>query len=211
MSITGYSEGDILPEGTERRIKCTAVSGNPLPTLEWTAGGEPIADAVVDTGASDSFVSSEITIKVDRTDNAKIYECRGKNEANPDTPVIKNFKMAVEFPPRVLTITVDPEKPVEGKSAVLTCVTDTSNPNVTMRWRHNGEVLTSTDSSTKEGPFGGVITTNVLQIDVTTKHVGAVFTCEAEHLASQTTVHNSTILTIKCKFYKFKLYKKWTG
>ncbi len=204
MSITGYSEGDILPEGTERRIKCTAVSGNPLPTLEWTAGGEPIADAVVDKGASDSFVSSEIKIKVDRTDNAKVYECRGKNEANPDTPVIKNFKMAVEFPPRILTITVDPEKPVEGKSAVLTCVTDSSNPNVTMRWRHNGEVLDSTDSSTKEGPFGGVITTNVLQIDVTTKHVGAVFTCEAEHLASQTTVHNSTILTIKCKFKKFK-------
>ena len=201
LSITGYSEGDVLPEGAERRIKCTAVSGNPLPTLEWSAGGEAIADAVVDKGASDSFVSSEITVKVDRTDNAKLYECKGKNEANPDTPVVKSFKMSVEYPPRVLSITVDPEKPVEGKSAVLTCVTDASNPNVTMRWRYNGEPMPATDSVTTAGPYGGLSTTNVLQIDVTTKHVGAVFTCEAEHAPSQTTVHNSTMLTIKCKYF----------
>ena len=206
LSITGYSEGDVLPEGTQRRIKCTAVSGNPLPTLEWFAGDEAIKDAVVDTGASESFVSSEITVKVDRSDNDKVYECRGKNEANPETPVKKSFKMSVEFPPRILTINVDPENPVEGKSAVLTCVTDSSNPNVTMRWRHNGEALPATDSSIKAGPHGGLETTNVLQIDVTTKHVGAVFTCEAEHAPSETTVHNSTILTIKCKYLILNTY-----
>ena len=200
LTITGYLEGDVLAEGAERRIKCTAVSGNPLPTLEWFGGAVKLEDAVVDKGASDSYVSSEIVVKVDRSDNDKVYQCKGNNDANPDAPVTKSFKMSVEFPPRVLDINVNPEKPVEGESAVLTCVTDTSSPGVNLRWRYNGDILKATDSVAKPGPFGGIVTTNVLQIDVTTKHVGAVFTCEATHNRSQTTVHNSTVLTIKCKF-----------
>lgn len=156
-------------------------------------------NTIPDVGESDSYVSSEIFVKIDRSDNDKVYECRGVNEANPDTPVTKSFKMAVEFPPRILTITVDPEKPVEGKSAVLTCITDTSSPGVEMQWRYNGNILPSTDSVSRPGPFAGVVTTNLLHIDVTTKHVGAVFSCEAKHNPSMTTVHNSTVLTIKCK------------
>ncbi|XP_023332616.1 nephrin isoform X4 [Eurytemora carolleeae] len=197
LTITGYSTGDIVNEGTERRIKCTAVSGNPLPTLEWFSGDTKMENTIPDVGESDSYVSSEIFVKIDRSDNDKVYECRGVNEANPDTPVTKSFKMAVEFPPRILTITVDPEKPVEGKSAVLTCITDTSSPGVEMQWRYNGNILPSTDSVSRPGPFAGVVTTNLLHIDVTTKHVGAVFSCEAKHNPSMTTVHNSTVLTIK--------------
>jgi hypothetical protein len=71
---------------------------------------------------------------------------------------------------------------------------------VDLRWRHNGNLLPTTDSSSADGPFGGRVTTNVLQIDVTTQHVGAVFTCEARHNSTQSTVHNSTILSIKCEF-----------
>lgn len=206
MSITGYSEGDVISEGTEKRIKCTAVSGNPLPKLEWFAGGTKLENAAVDEGESESYISSEIHVKADRSDNGKVYECRGMNDANPDTPVTKSFKMSVEFAPRVLLISVDPEKPVEGKSAVLTCVTDSSSPGVTMQWRHNGNILPATDSVSNPGPFGGNVTTNLLQIDVTTQHVGAVFTCEARHEPSQTTIHNSTVLTVKCEYYNVPVW-----
>ena len=187
-------------EGTERRIKCTAVSGNPLPSLEWYRGGTYINATTTDRGESESYVSSEIHVKVSRTDNQLDYECRGQSEANPDNPVTKKISMTVQFPPHQLYISVEPENPVEGKSAVLTCKTDSSNHGVSLRWRYKGNLLPATDSVTRPGPFGGNTTTNLLHIDVTTEHVGAFYTCEAEHQASQTTVHNSTVLTIKCKF-----------
>ena len=206
LSITGYQEGEVLTEGTRRNLKCIAVSGNPLPSLEWFAGGIKLDSAKVDKGEADSYVSSEILVTVDRADNAKKYECKGKNEANPDAPVTRSLRMSVEFPPRVLNITVSPPKPVEGESAVLTCVTDTSNPGVSIRWRHNGDILEATDSKSKPGPHGGLVTTNVLQIDVTTEHVGAEFTCEASHDNFTTTIRNTTVLTIKCKLFSFTFH-----
>ena len=199
LTITGYTQGDVLLEGTERKVQCTAVSGNPLPKLDWFAGDVKVENAVVEEGGAESYISSEITVRVDRADNDRAYECRGINDAIPDSPVKRGFRMAVEFPPRVVDISVEPANPVEGQSAVLTCKTDSSNPAVELRWRHNGNLLPTTDSSAVAGPFGGKITTNVLQIDVSTQHVGAVFTCEARHNATQSTVHNSTILSIKCK------------
>ena len=193
-----------MAEGAERRIKCTAVSGNPLPTLEWFAGDTKLANPTVDRGESEAYVSAEIRVTIDRSDNERVYECRGHNAANPKQPVTRRVNMTVVFPPRLLNITVSPAKPVEGEPAVLTCVTDTSRPGVTMRWRYNGELV---DNSTggisteleQPGPYGGLVTTSKLSINVTTQHVGAVFTCEATHDPSQTTVHNSTVLTIKCK------------
>jgi hypothetical protein len=201
LTITGHSAGDVLLEGTERKVQCTAVSGNPLPKLEWFAGDVKLENAVVEEGGAESYVSSEITVRVDRADNGRTYECRGTNDAIPDSPVKRAFRMAVEFPPRIVDISVAPENPVEGQSAVLTCRTDSSNPEVDLRWRHNGNLLPTTDSSSADGPFGGRVTTNVLQIDVTTQHVGAVFTCEARHNSTQSTVHNSTILSIKCELF----------
>ena len=42
LSITGYKQGDILQEGSLRRIKCTALSGNTASELEWFAGDKKL-------------------------------------------------------------------------------------------------------------------------------------------------------------------------
>ena len=35
-----------VKEGDLRRLKCTALSGNPLPQLQWFAGGQVIEEGV---------------------------------------------------------------------------------------------------------------------------------------------------------------------
>ena len=94
MSITGYKAGDVLLEGSLRRIKCTALSGNPLPRLEWFAGNKKVEGAKIEKAESGTFVSSEISIKVDRSDNGKTYRCRAQNKATRE-PFTKSVQLTV--------------------------------------------------------------------------------------------------------------------
>ena len=94
LSITGYKAGDVLQEGALRRIKCTALSGNPLPTLEWLAGNKKVEGAKIEKAESGTFVSSEISIKVDRSDNGKAYHCRAQNKAT-QKPFTKSIQLSV--------------------------------------------------------------------------------------------------------------------
>ena len=94
LSITGYSAGDVIREGALRRIKCTALSGNPLPGLEWLAGNKKVEGAKIEKAESGTFVSSEISIKVDRSDNGKTYHCRAQNKATRE-PFTKSVQLSV--------------------------------------------------------------------------------------------------------------------
>ena len=126
LSITGYKQGDILQEGSLRRIKCTALSGNPLPELEWFAGDKKVGGAKIEKAESGAYVSSEISIKVDRSDNRKSYNCQAKSEASKE-PFRKS--VALKVPPRRVKVEVEPESPIVGNPAVLKCLTDSSSPN----------------------------------------------------------------------------------
>jgi len=129
LSVTGYKQGDVLKEGSIRRIKCTALSGNPLPKLEWFAGNKKVEGAKIEAAKSGTFVSSEISIKVDRSDNLKTYHCTARNKATTK-PVIKSVELTVSFPPTSVEIEVEPESPRVGTKAVLQCRTDSSSPGV---------------------------------------------------------------------------------
>ena len=52
LSISGYKAGEELQEGSLRRLKCTALSGNPLPTLEWLAGNKKVEGAKIEKAES---------------------------------------------------------------------------------------------------------------------------------------------------------------
>ena len=86
-----------MREGELRRLKCTALSGNPLPSLHWFAGGQIVEEGVTrfawrynenmmlfmadfdcfrETGASGTFVSAELALLVAREDHQRLYECR---------------------------------------------------------------------------------------------------------------------------------------
>ena len=42
-------------EGELRRLKCTALSGNPLPSLHWFAGGKIVEEGVTRFGHADAY------------------------------------------------------------------------------------------------------------------------------------------------------------
>ena len=60
-TISGYRSGEVLEEGEVRRVKCTALSGNPLPQLEWWVEGERV-EAAEELGGGGTFVSSELAL-----------------------------------------------------------------------------------------------------------------------------------------------------
>ena len=199
LSITGYKQGEILQEGSLRRIKCTALSGNPLPELEWFAGDKKVGGAKLEKAESRAFVSSEISIKVDRSDNGKSYECKAKSAATKE-PFRKSFALKVSFPPRRVKVEVEPKNPIVGKPAVLKCLTDSSNPNTEILWWYNGEQIHGSDLQTKVGKFGGTISSSLLQIDVTEAHINAEYKCEARHVATSKSVSNTTKIGVQCEY-----------
>ena len=201
LSITGYKQGDILQEGSLRRIKCTALSGNPLPELEWFAADKKVEGAKIEKAESGTFVSSEISIKVDRSDNRKSYQCKAKSEATEE-PFRKSVALKVSFPPTRVKVEVEPESPIEGNPAVLKCLTDSSNPDVEILWWHNGELVAGSDSQTKAGKFGGSMTSSLLQIDVTEAHINSVYKCEARHAVTSKSVSNTTKIAVQCEYAK---------
>lgn len=198
LSITGYKQGDILQEGSLRRIKCTALSGNPLPELEWFAADKKVEGAKIEKAESGTFVSSEISIKVDRSDNGKSYQCKAKSEATEE-PFRKSVALKVSFPPTRVKVEVEPESPIEGNPAVLKCLTDSSSPDVEILWWHNGELVAGSESQTKAGKFGGSMTSSLLQIDVTEAHINSVYKCEARHTATSKSVSNTTKIAVQYK------------
>jgi len=46
LSITGYEEGTTITAGTVLKLMCTALSGNPLPTLTWYKNDRKVREFV---------------------------------------------------------------------------------------------------------------------------------------------------------------------
>ena len=133
-SITGWRAGETVSEGQLRRLKCTALSGNPLPSLEWWAGDSRLEEGVTrENGAGGTFVSAELALTADRKDNGKVYKCKARNEATA-TAVLSQVQLAVSYPPRLVKITVTPKNPEVGELATLTCRSDASSPTSQLVW-----------------------------------------------------------------------------
>ena len=201
MSVTGYKQGDVLKEGSIRRIKCTALSGNPLPKLEWFAGNKKVEGAKIEAAESGTFVSSEISIKVDRSDNGKTYRCTGRNKASTE-PVSKSVQLTVSFPPRSVEIEVEPDSPMVGTKAVVKCRTDSSSPAGSISWYRNNKILPHPPSArrTEEGEFGGVVTTSWISTKVTEDHIDSVYRCDVNHKETSNSISNKTKIGVQCEY-----------
>ena len=70
LAITGWNENDVFLEGSVQKIKCSAMTGNPLPKLLWKSAGESVGtqedDTVKDDDGSEISVSNEMTITMSR-------------------------------------------------------------------------------------------------------------------------------------------------
>ena len=181
-----------------KRLTCISMAGNPLADLTWFKGDVKIEGTTTIKDDGD-YSKSELTIIANRTDNGLEYRCEATNPASPD-PKMTSTTLAVRFKPAGVKITVSPEKPKAGKKAVLTCESGSSNPTASIVWRYKGQRLTGSDELVKAGDFGGNITVNLLEIDVTPEHQGAVYICEAKNLELQQSVHDAETLSVKCKY-----------
>ena len=200
MSVTGYKEGEVLREGSIRRIKCTALSGNPLPKLEWFAGNKKVEGAEIEKAESGTFVSSEISIRADRTDNGKTYHCTARNKATAQ-PVVKSVQLAVSFPPRTVEIEVEPESPVQDSQAVLRCRTDSSSPGVSITWYRDNQIMPGDPPvTTQEGASGGVISSSWISTKVTEEDINSRYRCEASHKETSKSISNTTQIPVQCEY-----------
>lgn len=73
--IQGLSEGEILNAGSLKRVKCTAIAGNPLARLEWFIGDRRVKSHYA-TG--DNFASAELELVAAPADNMQGRDGRRK-------------------------------------------------------------------------------------------------------------------------------------
>ena len=200
MSVTGYKQGEVLREGSIRRIKCTALSGNPLPKLEWFAGNKKVEGAKIEAAKSGTFVSSEISIKVARSDNGKTYQCTARNKATTE-PVSKSVQLTVSFPPKTVEIEVEPKSPKVGTKALVRCRTSSSSPGVSIAWYRDNNLLSGAQTARRtDGEFGGVITTSWISSKVTEDHINSVYRCEVNHRETSNSISNRTKIGVQCEY-----------
>merc|ERR1719192_555026 len=197
-SITGYRTGELVKEGDLRRLKCTALSGNPLPQLQWFAGGQVIEEGVTrETGASGTFVTAELALVVSRHDHQKLYECRAGNEAT-EVAVGSSVRLAVAFAPRQLHIHVAPDHPKVGVEATLTCRSSPANPPPKLTWFIAGQqVVTAGEGVEDAEEGGGSLAQAVLSLAVTEEHIAGLFKCEAKHAATSKSLFNVTKIDVQ--------------
>ena len=89
LSVTGWSEEIEFLEGSVQKVKCTAMTGNPLPKLKWKSGGSEVTDQeeIIEKDEDDTeiSVSNEMTLTMSRNDNGKTYVCVAKeNKVSPE-------------------------------------------------------------------------------------------------------------------------------
>ena len=70
LSISGWTQEDVFLEDSVQKVKCTAMTGNPLPKLIWKTGGGNVesqeTETVEDEAGNVISVSNEMTLTVDR-------------------------------------------------------------------------------------------------------------------------------------------------
>ena len=144
----------------------------------------------------------------DRKDNGKEYSCKASNSATGDDNALStSVPLKVLFKPAFVNISVEPSEPKAGQKAILTCISDSSNPTARIIWRYKNKHYNGVDASVKSGAFGGNITTNMLEIEIKPEDHGAIIICEAVNDELQESVHNALTLSVKCKYIKVNYLK----
>ena len=79
LTITGWSDSMVFLEGSVQKVKCTAMTGNPLPKLIWKVGSDEVASQE-EIITKEISVSAEMTITMDRSDKCKAKEKKKKGK-----------------------------------------------------------------------------------------------------------------------------------
>ena len=148
------------------------------------------------------FCSTSI-VRISKIVEFVCCRCEASNPATA-SPLVASITLQVHFKPNEIKLSVDPESPKAGKTAVLTCESGSSNPTATIVWRRGDNVLEGMGKviEVKAGDYGGNVTVNQLEVNVTSDHHGAVYICEAENSVLKRSVHNAITLGVNCEYTK---------
>ena len=206
LVISGWSETEIFLEGSVQKVKCTAMTGNPLPKLIWRVDGEDVDGQeeiiIKDEDGTEISISSEMTITIDRSDNGKTYKCKAKENKKKGKILrcqrcSKDITFKVNFLPRTVDIE-QPESLVEKMQANFTCTSQPSNPSVEIVWRYNNNIMEAGESKVKKSKkYNGFITTSILSMKLTDAHIDGKIKCEARHNFTDKSVFDSIDLDVK--------------
>ncbi|CAG5131926.1 unnamed protein product, partial [Candidula unifasciata] len=182
-----------MKAGDLKKMTCLSVGGNPVAELKWYKGSTLIRDAVY--RSLGNLASSEIAIVLKPSDNGAVYKCKASNRATP-TPLEDSVRLAVNFPPSQVTITVSPSQPKVGQQVDLVCTCSSSNPAAEIMWVRNGRRTVGVDLGTADAEFGGKNTTNRLRFTPTSRDHNAVYGCRATNRELDQTVNDAVTLDV---------------
>ena len=202
LAISGWSESVVFLEGSVQKVKCTAMTGNPLPKLVWKSGGDNVTSQkeiiTKDEDGTEISVSAEMTITMDRSDNGKTYKGKAKEKKKNGKLLLgKNITFKVNFLPKTVDIK-QPDSLVENMLANFTCSSQPSNPRVEIVWRYNNNIMPAGESEVKPSKeFNGFTTTSLLSMKLTDAHIDGKIKCEARHNFTDKSVFDSIDLDVK--------------
>ena len=110
-------------------------------------------------------------------------------------------------PPLSVALNGPTTEVANGSTTQLTCTASSSNPAVTLTWKHNRAVFANTWSySYVAGSNYGTVTSQTLVITPTRNMNGDTFSCSANNSATTATVDSNVItLDVRCKLVKMKI------
>ena len=202
LAISGWSESDVFLEGSVQKVKCTAMTGNPLPKLVWKVGDDNVTtqEEIItkDEDGTEISISAEMTLIMDRSDNGKTYKCKAKERKKKGKVLLnKNITFKVNFLPRTVDIK-QPDSLVENMLANFTCSSQPSNPSVEIVWRYNNNIMPTSQTKVKPSKeFNGFTTTSLLSMKLTDAHIDGKIKCEARHNFTDKSVFDSIDLDVK--------------
>ncbi|XP_030379920.1 hemicentin-2 [Scaptodrosophila lebanonensis] len=164
-----YGEGDVVS------LKCQAVGGNPMPSINWYRDGALIASENTYV-AGGKIVQSEISIgPLKREDLNSRLTCRAQN--HPRAAIVESVvQIDMNFAPLNIRLLGAHEPLSAGRRYDLLCQSAGSRPPAVITWWQNGIRLEKTTETTSSD---GNQTTSTLSINLSKLDAGKYLSCKA--------------------------------
>ncbi|GFN86153.1 Down syndrome cell adhesion molecule, partial [Plakobranchus ocellatus] len=195
--ITGYQQGRKLRAGTRKELICRTIGGNPLADLKWYKGNTRLTENVTFDSVG-SVARSVLLLDVRPSDNQAVYKCKASNQATA-TPLEVQVRLAVNFPPAAVSISMNPPQARVGQQVDLTCRSSSSNPQAEIVWSRNNRRMTGTDLGTEAAENGGRNRTSRLRFQATSRDHNAVYSCTATNMVLGVGATNAVTLNVLFK------------
>ncbi|XP_050737080.1 nephrin-like isoform X2 [Eriocheir sinensis] len=189
--ILGYEPGKMLKKGSPKRLSCVCNGGNPLATLTWFKGAQELTSTTRHEAGS---AIADVDLTLSESDNNAEYRCEATNSATEE-PLVNSTRLSVMFPPAAVKVSSEPRDVKANTQTTLVCESASSNPKANVTWWKEGFEVGPGDSLISSGQFGGFTTTYKVQVNVTAKDDGTVFTCQADNHFG-TTTHDAITLSV---------------